>query len=70
MYSGSHHLLKSFAYGGGEVGPQFEQIPQGFTRRITFSELPAGGGHRPVRKPVARQIDFERETECAAVVAS
>ena len=30
----------------GKVRPECEQIPHGFRGRITFSELPAGGGHR------------------------
>jgi hypothetical protein len=37
--------------------------------RVTFLQLAIAGGDCRMRKPVARQIDFEREIECAAVIA-
>ena len=62
-------FLDIHADGGGEVGPDLEQILKGFTRRSTFPELPVGGAHRRVHEPVAGQIHLEREAKRAAVVA-
>src|SRR5438552_14208833 len=62
-------LLHFLAYGGGEVGPQLEQILKCFGGRTKFSELPGGGGDRGGRKPVPWHIEFVREIECAAEVA-
>src|SRR5258707_12367313 len=62
-------FLDILAYSGGEVRPQFEQSLKGFTGRITFAELPVGGGHRRLHAPVARQIGFAGKTQSTAVVA-
>ncbi len=53
----------------GNVRPQLEQFLHSFTGFVTLAKLPIGCGQHRVRRVETRQINLEREAQCAVVVA-
>ena len=61
--------LEPWAHHQGDGRLQLEQLPHRIACFVTLAELPVGCGEHHVRRVEARQVDLEREAQCAVVVA-